>query len=321
MSIASETTRTGPYSGNGSTTTFSYTFYVADQGDLEVVLTNSSGVETIKTITTHYSVTGVGNSGGGNVVMGSAPASGETLTIRRKITKTQTTSLTNQDGYRGETHESFFDKVIQITQEINEVVSRSANIPVSTATTVSPQLPAPTANKVIGVWNSDGNAIEIGPSVTDISNASANATSAASSASTASGHKDTATTKASEASASAVAAAASAALIAQGTASTTSLAIATGSKAFTISAGLGFNVGDFVLCTSNADTTNYMHGQIASYSGTTLTVTVSNIGGSGTKSDWTIRLSSIQGSTGSTGSTGSVGPTGPVGVGLAIALS
>ena len=100
MTISSETTRTGPYSGNGSTTSFSYTFYVADQADLEVVLTNASSVETIKTITTHYSVTGVGASGGGNVVMGTAPASGETLTIRRKTAKTQTTSLSNQDGYR-----------------------------------------------------------------------------------------------------------------------------------------------------------------------------------------------------------------------------
>jgi hypothetical protein len=112
-------------------------------------------------------------------------------------------------------------------------------------------------------------------------------------------------------------------LIAAGTASTTSLAIGTGSKAFTIAAGLGFNAGDYVLATSDSGITNYMHGQIASYSSTTLTVTVTSIGGSGTKADWTIRLAGVAGATGSTGSTGATGatgPTGPVGIGLSLAL-
>lgn len=314
MTISSETTRTGPYSGNGSTTVFAYTFQVAAQGDLEVVLTNSSGVETIKSISTHYTVSGVGESGGGNVTMGVAPASGETLTIRRNITKTQTTSLTNQDGYRGETHETFFDKITQITQEIDEVVSRSAFIPVSTATSVNPELPAPSANKVIGVWNSSANAIEIGPSTTDITNASTNATAAASSATAAA-------TSATAAASSASTASTSAATF-SGASSTTSLAIGTGTKAFTVSAGLGFVAGDWVIATSNANpTVNFMNGPIASYSSTTMTVTVDNIGGSGTLNDWTIRKSGVQGTTGATGSTGSTGPTGPVGVGLAIALS
>jgi hypothetical protein len=93
-----------------------------------------------------------------------------------------------------------------------------------------------------------------------------------------------------------------------GFASTTSLAIGTGSKVFTVAAGLSLVAGDWVLASSDAaPTVDYMHGPIASYSGTTLTVTVDNIGGSGTKTDWTIRRSGTQGATGATGATGAAG--------------
>lgn len=130
-----------------------------------------------------------------------------------------------------------------------------------------------------------------------------------------------------------------------GVTSTTSLAISVASKAFTVSAGLSLQAGDWVIATSNANPdTNYMHGPISAYSGTTLTINVDNIGGSGTLTDWTIRRSGVQGETGLTGNTGptgltgptgpigltgptgptgltgATGPTGPVGVGLALAL-
>lgn len=97
------------------------------------------------------------------------------------------------------------------------------------------------------------------------------------------------------------AAASAAALI--GT-STTSLAIAVASKTFTTQSGKAFNVGRWVLCTSDADPTNYMHGQITSYSGTTLIVNVTNIGGSGTLADWTITISGTRGAVGATGAPG-----------------
>lgn len=111
-----------------------------------------------------------------------------------------------------------------------------------------------------------------------------------------------ASSAAAQASASASAAAASAASIAIATGtSTTSLAIGTGSKVFTTQADLPFNAGKWLLVTSDADPTNYMHGQVTSYSGTTLTLNVTNIGGSGTLADWTITISGTQGSKGDKG--------------------
>ncbi len=72
-------------------------------------------------------------------------------------------------------------------------------------------------------------------------------------------------------------------------ASTTSLAIGTGSKAFTVSTSLGYVAGQRVRAVSATGSgANWMEGVVASYSTSTLTVTVDAIGGSGTLADWTI---------------------------------
>ena len=72
--------------------------------------------------------------------------------------------------------------------------------------------------------------------------------------------------------------------------STTSLAIGTGSKAFTVSSGLAYSAGARVRAASAANTANWMEGVVASYSSTTLTVTVDATSGSGTLADWNINL-------------------------------
>jgi hypothetical protein len=84
--------------------------------------------------------------------------------------------------------------------------------------------------------------------------------------------------------------------------STTSLAIGTGSKAFTTQSGKFFDVGARVLATSDASpSTRSMFGIVTAYSGTSLTVDVSAIVGSGTYADWTIRYAGERGATGAAG--------------------
>jgi hypothetical protein len=74
------------------------------------------------------------------------------------------------------------------------------------------------------------------------------------------------------------------------TTSATSITIGTGSKGpFTVDASKGFTAGQPIYVWSAANpTVNYMYGVVASYSGTSLTVTVERIGGSGTLTDWVI---------------------------------
>jgi hypothetical protein len=83
--------------------------------------------------------------------------------------------------------------------------------------------------------------------------------------------------------------------------STTVVEIATGSKSFTIETGKAFVEGTMLLITSDADNANYMFGTVTAYSGTSLTVDVEVIGGSGTLNDWVISMTGLRGLTGATG--------------------
>lgn len=124
MTVSSATNKV-TYSGNGSTTVFAYTFKIFDQDDLTVILRSATGTETTQTITTHYSVSGVGNTGGGNVTMGTAPASGTTLTILREQPLTQGLDLVANDAFPAASMEDALDKLTMQMQRINEEIDRS----------------------------------------------------------------------------------------------------------------------------------------------------------------------------------------------------
>ena len=81
MTLFNATPRSGPYAGNGSLTTFDYTFPVLDIGHLAVIVTDASGIETAPAFT----ATGIGNPSGGTVTLSAAPASSETVAILRDM--------------------------------------------------------------------------------------------------------------------------------------------------------------------------------------------------------------------------------------------
>ena len=110
MTVSSTTTKNS-YSGNGSTTTFAYGFKIFADADLTVILRSSTGVETVQSLTTHYTVTNAGNASGGNVVFGSAPASGVTVVIRRNMALTQSTDYVANDPFPAATHEDALDRL------------------------------------------------------------------------------------------------------------------------------------------------------------------------------------------------------------------
>jgi len=124
MTVSSSTNKVS-YSGNGSLTTFAYTFKIFDQGDLTVILRAADGTETTQTITTHYTVSGVGSASGGNVVFGSAPASGVTVVIIREQPLTQGLDLVANDPFPAESLEEALDKLVFMSQKHEEELSRA----------------------------------------------------------------------------------------------------------------------------------------------------------------------------------------------------
>ena len=123
----STTTLKVSYSGNGSTAAFAYTFKVFAQSELKVIIRSSAGVETTKTLTTHYTVSGVGSASGGNVTFtsGNIPASGETVVILRDTPLTQATDYVENDPFPAASHMDALDKLTHITQEMQEELDRT----------------------------------------------------------------------------------------------------------------------------------------------------------------------------------------------------
>ena len=193
MTVSSTTNR-NDYTGNGAVDTYSYGFRIFANTELLVTVKNTSNVETTLTLTTDYTVTGVGDDSGGNVVLVSASQdwldgdgdllTGYTLTIRRVVPLTQTTDIRNQGSFLPESHEDVFDYLTMINQQQQDEIDRSMRNPESLpASSFDPTLPADinTAGTVLKV-NDAGTGFEVGPTAADIASASANATAAAASA-------------------------------------------------------------------------------------------------------------------------------------------
>jgi len=129
MTISSTTVRNS-YSGDNSTTTFSYTFKIFQDSDIQVIIRSATGTETIKTITTHYTVTGAGASGGGSVIFtsGNIPTSTQTVVLRRNIPQTQAIDYIANDPFPAESHEEGLDRATMAIQQLQEEVTRSLKL-------------------------------------------------------------------------------------------------------------------------------------------------------------------------------------------------
>jgi len=129
MTISSTTVKNS-YSGNASTTVFAYTFKIFANTDLQVIIRSSTGTETVKTLTTHYTVSGVGDASGGNVTFtsGNTPASGETVVIRRAVPQTQAIDYIANDPFPAESHEEGLDRATMTIQQMQEELDRSFKV-------------------------------------------------------------------------------------------------------------------------------------------------------------------------------------------------
>jgi hypothetical protein len=162
MSIASTTRKAGPFTGNGLTTIFPFTFKVFQASDLLVVRTDLSGIETTLTLTTDYTVALNANQDsnpGGTITAVSAPASGFLLTMTSNVPELQPVVLTNMGGFYPRVINDALDRLTIFTQQISEKLGRALTLPLSTPSGVSTQLPFPAANKIIA-WNQNANGLQ-----------------------------------------------------------------------------------------------------------------------------------------------------------------
>lgn len=133
--------------GNGVTTVFAYPFAILDATDLKVRL---GGVD----VTTGFTVSGVGNRGGGTVTFSVAPGSGVRVLLRREVSLERDTDYQYAGDLREEVLDSDFDRVWMALQDQLVIASRTLRAPVGETFA---ELPAATSRalKVLG-FNASG---------------------------------------------------------------------------------------------------------------------------------------------------------------------
>lgn len=149
MTVNASEIRTVIKLGNDVGTVFSFSFTIYAASDLEVIFSDTLGVETVLSEgsgTTDYSVSASSFPGTGSITypatLGTELATGEKLTIRAVQPIEQLTDLENQGGYFAEVQETQFDKVIRIAIQQQEELDRTPKIQVSDQTTTLEELTA-----------------------------------------------------------------------------------------------------------------------------------------------------------------------------------
>ena len=148
--------------GDGSTTNFTYPFKIFADSDLSVIIRSSTGTETTKTITTHYTVAGAGDASGGSITFtsGNTPTATETVVMIREVPQTQAIDYIANDPFPAESHEEGLDRATMTIQQMQEELNRSFKVSATNSIT-TPEFTddaASRASKALG-FDSTGNVL------------------------------------------------------------------------------------------------------------------------------------------------------------------
>jgi hypothetical protein len=113
------------YLGNGVTAAFPVPFRFLRNEDLVVSSVAADGTDTPLVMGANYTVVGAGSQTGGAVMLTTPPLAGITINISRVLSPVQSTDLRNQGRFYAETHESVFDYLTMLVQQVLTYIGRA----------------------------------------------------------------------------------------------------------------------------------------------------------------------------------------------------
>ncbi len=137
MTVSSSVNKT-EYTGDGVSTVFSFPYIFYSNSDIKVYFNGvlqSSG----------YTVSGAGNSGGGNVTFSIAPTNGVEIVIIRIVSYIQNTDFTDFDGNPSTVTERAFDILTMQTQQLAESQGRVVSVSIGSPRGAKPKLTSDTS--------------------------------------------------------------------------------------------------------------------------------------------------------------------------------
>ena len=106
------------YTATASQTVFPYTFKIFDSSDLQVYVN-----DILKTLTVDYTISGIGNSSGGDVTFGTGLSADDKIFIIRKIPYTQGFDYVENDAFPASSHEEALDKLVMMAQQNESAIN------------------------------------------------------------------------------------------------------------------------------------------------------------------------------------------------------
>ena len=149
-------TRKAQATANGSTTQFAFSFSINVEADIAVFVGT-----TLKTISTHYTVSITSSTGAGSITFtsGNTPTNGQIVTLMSKTALARASVYTSGGTINATSLETDFDTNMMLFQQQDERLDRVISAPVDDATSINMTLPNKDARKgkVLGFNSSSGN--------------------------------------------------------------------------------------------------------------------------------------------------------------------
>jgi len=152
--LINDTTPRVQYTATSGQTVFTVSFEFFENADLKVYKNS-----TLLTLTTHYTVTGAGVTGGGSITLVPGATAGDILTITRNLAVKRVTDFPTSGPFNVDALNTDLDRLTAMMQEREDGLARVVTLS-ETDTAVNLQLPvaASRTSKVLG-FDSTGNAI------------------------------------------------------------------------------------------------------------------------------------------------------------------
>ena len=154
MTLSSDIRKTAAFVQTGAIVAHPFTFKIFNNSDIQVFLRNTvDGTETLLTETADYTLFAEPNQDttpGGTVTPTLARSSDYTITIVRTVDLLQNTDLSNQGGWLPETHETVFDKITAMCQQLSEEQGRVLRAPITDGAISDLPTTQERANKFLG---------------------------------------------------------------------------------------------------------------------------------------------------------------------------
>lgn len=136
MTVTNENSR-NDYISNGSAVTYAFTFKVLNQENIQVIIADLNGVESILVLGVGYTVALDADTGLGTITLTTAATVNYTISLLRNMDFEQNTSIQNQGSsqFSGKSFEQALDKLTLLSLQIKESIARAILLPKSSLLT------------------------------------------------------------------------------------------------------------------------------------------------------------------------------------------